>query len=144
MSRVLEIEKFGVGNFTENQTKQKIEYIKKIMNARPPVPEQPLISVVVPAYREEKYILATLRSLAEQTNINCEFIIVSNGEPAGNSTQVICEASGFKVVHDPQGGISRARQTGLETAKGDIIVTTDADTLHHSAGFKLPTQFFDQ
>ena len=130
-NRELELERFGVGNFNEQEIVEKTAYIRNIMSQRT-VPQDPHISVVVPACKEEKYILATLLSLAQQSNNNCEFIVVSNGEPEGNSTQKMAEASGFKVIHDPVGGISRARQTGLIAARGEIVVSTDADSVHHS------------
>jgi len=130
-TRMRELERFGVGSFSEEEVADKTAYVNRIMKARS-VPEHPFLSVVIPAHCEEKYILATLRSLAEQKYQNCEFIIVSNGERDGNSTQRIAEACGFRVIHDSIGGISRARQTGLEAAKGEIVVTTDADTVHHS------------
>lgn len=129
-ARILELQKFGVGIFSSQEITQKTAFVKGLMMKRP-APKQPRISVVLPAYKEEKYFLATLRSLAEQTFLDCEFIIVSNGEPAGNPTQKICEASGFRVLHNPIAGISRARQTGLKAALGEIVVTTDADTLHN-------------
>ena len=130
-ARMRELERFGVGDFNDRELADKTDSIKRQMALRN-VPKQPRISVIVPAHREERYILGTLRSLAEQTNSDCEFIVVSNGESVGNLTQRLSEASGFRVIHDPRSGISRARQIGLEAANGDIIVTTDADTLHHS------------
>jgi glycosyltransferase involved in cell wall biosynthesis len=130
-NRMNELEYFGVGDFSQEEIVSKAAFIKNLMRDRI-VPERPLISVIVPAHKEEKYILATLRSLAEQTNQNCEFIIVVNGEQRGNATERIAEMSGFHVINDPQSGISRARQTGLMAAKGDIVVTTDADSVHHS------------
>ncbi len=129
--RMLRLEDFGIGVFSEKEIEEKVAFIKNIFSKRP-IPEHPHISVVLPVYKEENYILATLRSLAEQTDTDCEFIVVSNGEPFGNPTQKLAEACGFRVIHDPHGGISRARQTGLEAAKGEIVVTTDADTVHHS------------
>lgn len=128
--RMRELENFGVGTFTSDEISTKAAFVRELMDRRQTL-EMPHISVIVPAYREEAYILATLRSLAEQTYTHCEFIIVSNGEPGGNPTQTIAEACGFRVVHDAQGGIARARQTGLMLARGKIVVTTDADTVHH-------------
>jgi len=126
--RIIEIERFGVGEFSAAEITEKCAFVRALMDARPR-PENPHISVIVPAYKEERYILATLRSLAELSYAGCEFLIVSNGEPAGNPTQRIAEACGFTVLHDSVGGIARARQTGLEAAHGEIIVMTDADTL---------------
>lgn len=83
----------------------------------------PEISVVVPAYREEKYILATLLSLMRQTHRACEFILVVNGEPYGCKTQRICEEAGFSVIHEPRKGIALGRDIGLRAAKGRIVAS---------------------
>lgn len=83
-------------------------------------------------HKEEQYILATLKSLAEQTHPSVEFVLVSNGEARGNLTQQIAEESGFTVLHVRKGGVGIARQEDLYAAKGDIVVTTDADTLQHN------------
>ena len=125
-----ELERFGVGTFTRDEVAAKAAFIKDLMVKRE-APSAPFLSVILPAHREEEYILATLRSLAEQTYLNCEFLVISNGEPEGNPTQAIATACGFRVFHTLEGGIARARQVGLELARGEVIVTTDADTIHH-------------
>lgn len=129
-SRILSLEQFGVGTFTKQEITDKCELIKLIMQSRMKS-DHPYISVVIPAHREGHYILATLRSLAEQTFQDCEFLIVVNGEQRGGETERIARRSGFRVIHEQRAGIGRARQIGLLKAKGEIIVTTDADTLHH-------------
>src|SRR5687767_2676274 len=90
-ARMRELERFGVGEFSDEEITEKTAYIRNLMRRRA-TPVHPLISVVIPAHNEVKYILATLRSLAEQTYQNCEFVIVSNGEPEGNLTQRMAEA----------------------------------------------------
>lgn len=123
------LEAFGVGAFTPEQVAAKCDAVRRLMQARPGS-ARPRMSVVIPAHREERYLLGTLRSLAEQTYRDFEVLVVCNGEPAGSPTQQIAEACGVRVVHDTTPGISRARQTGLLAARGDIVVSTGADTLH--------------
>lgn len=123
------LERFGVGAFSSKERDKKCKRIRSIMEVRKPIRETPIFSVVVPTHKETRYLLATLRSLAEQTNEQTEFIIVSNGEPKGNPTMRLAEESGFHVIHERKPGVGRARQLGLEAARGRIIVTTDADTL---------------
>jgi glycosyltransferase involved in cell wall biosynthesis len=127
--RIRELERFGVGEFSAAEIAEKCAFVRALMDARPRM-DHPRISVVVPAYREERCILATLRSLAEQAYADCEFLVVSNGEPAGNPTQRIAEACGFTVLHQDIPGIVQARQAGLLAARGEIVVSTDADTVH--------------
>lgn len=126
---VRRLQRFGVGHFTSAHLQAKCAQLEKIMQRRT-VPHRPFFSVVIPAHKETDYLLATLRSLAEQTNNDTEFIIVCNGEPRGSRTQRIAEESGFTVIHERKGGVARARQIGLEAARGNIVVTSDADTVH--------------
>ncbi|MBP7114357.1 MAG: glycosyltransferase family 2 protein [Candidatus Peribacteraceae bacterium] len=123
------LQRFGVGNFTNAQIEKKCAFIHGIMEKRMN-PERPLFSVAIPAHKETGYLLATLRSLAEQTNQNTEFIVVCNGEQRGSPTERMAKAAGFKVISLRKGGIARARQSGLMAARGTIVVTTDADTVH--------------
>ncbi len=131
--KILEIQRFGVGHFTDEQLADKCQEVRSIVIPQIDSKTHPRLSVVVPAYNEEFYILATLKGLAQQTARDCEFIIVSNGEPYNNRTQQIAEASGFNVIHEPKKGIVLAREIGRRNAKGEIVVTTDADAIHPEA-----------
>jgi glycosyltransferase involved in cell wall biosynthesis len=129
--RVHALERFGVGTFSPKEREYKCRQVYGLMKQRTILRGDPLLSVVVPVHKEAHYLLATLRSLAEQTNQNAEFIIVSNGEPYGNLSQRMAEEAGFTVIHERRGGVGRARQAGLLAARGKVIITTDADTLQH-------------
>lgn len=131
-SEIIGLRDFGWGKFTDKQIAEKTDAIRGKIESRQPVPNAPRISVAVPAFQEEEYIIGALMSLASQTHDNVEFIIVSNGEPAENATREIAEAAGFHVIHEPKKGWAHAHQAGLEAARGDIYATTDADTLHHT------------
>lgn len=85
------------------------------------------ISVVIPAYNEEKYITKTLESLNNQTHKAWEIIVVDN-----NSTDKTANASKnmrAKIIQENKKGIGYARRAGFNSASGDIIATTDADTI---------------
>jgi len=86
-----------------------------------------IISVVIPAYNEEKYIKRTLDSLQNQQLKANEIIVVDNGST--DKTVGICESMGVKIVKEPKKGIGLARKAGFSKAIGDIIATTDADTI---------------
>lgn len=91
--------------------------------------KKPYISVVIPAYNEEKYLGKTLKTVISQDypEENYEVIVVDN-----NSNDRTSEvAKGFKVtvVECKTKGVSAARQAGAGVAKGEIIVYTDADTV---------------
>lgn len=84
-----------------------------------------LVSVIIPAYNEEKYIGKCLNSLREQTFNNFETIIVDDGST--DSTRQIAENYGVRVFSLSHGGPGRARNYGASKAHGKILVFLDAD-----------------
>lgn len=85
------------------------------------------LSIVIPAYNEEKYIEKCLRALDEQRDSNTEIIVVDNASTDNTAEIASCYAD--KVVREPSKGVAIARQRGLMEASGDIVAFTDADTL---------------
>jgi peptidoglycan/xylan/chitin deacetylase (PgdA/CDA1 family)/glycosyltransferase involved in cell wall biosynthesis len=85
------------------------------------------ISVVIPAFNEEKYLPACLQSLNKQDfNLPYEVIVVDNG--SSDRTAEVASEFGAIVLSEPHRGITWARQKGLEVARGEIIACVDADT----------------
>jgi peptidoglycan-N-acetylglucosamine deacetylase len=88
-----------------------------------------MISVVVPAFNEEKLIKESLESLQKQDfQGGYEIIVVDNG--SRDNTAQIARNMGIKVISCPEKGVSYARQAGAEAAGGEIIVQADADTVY--------------
>lgn len=85
------------------------------------------ISVVIPTLNEEKLLPLTLESLSQQTRVPDEIIIIDGGST--DKTVKIAQSYKTKIHMYPDLTISGARQKGLEYASGDVIVTTDADTI---------------
>ncbi len=84
------------------------------------------ISVVIPAYNEEKYIGACLESLMKQTEKPDEIIVIDNNST--DATATIAKSYGATVILEKKQGRTAARNRGFDSAKGDIILRTDADT----------------
>lgn len=89
-----------------------------------------MISVVVAAYNTEKYIAKCLESLKKQTYTDFEVIVVVDG--ATDRTLDICEAfskqdSRFIIVYRKNGGLSAARNTGLERCTAEYVAFVDSD-----------------
>lgn len=87
----------------------------------------PLISVVIPAFQEEKFLPRVLQSVLGQEYKNFELIVVDNN--SSDKTAEIAKKFGAKVLFEPRQGVGFARQAGFLAAKGDIIATTDADAI---------------
>lgn len=89
-----------------------------------------LISVIVPAYNVQDYIADTLKMIADQTYENFEAIIVNDGstDRTGEIVKAFCEKDDrFRYIEKENGGVSQARNVGIESAKGELIVFWDAD-----------------
>ena len=87
--------------------------------------EQPLISVIVPVYNVEKYLKKCVDSITSQTYKNLEILLVDDGST--DSSGQICNEfekndARIKVIHKKNGGLSDARNCGIEISTGDYIV----------------------
>ncbi|GIW61721.1 MAG: glycosyl transferase [Patescibacteria group bacterium] len=91
-------------------------------------PPHPHVSVVIPAFNEAKNIHQTLESILNQTYQDFELIVVDNNST--DNTAEIAGRYGAKVIYEPKKGVTHARQAGFLAAKGEIIVSTDADAIH--------------
>jgi len=84
-------------------------------------------SVVIPCYNEADYITQALKSLNEQTTkASFEVIVVDNN--CTDDTALIAKSYGARVVSESTPGVCAARQAGTQAAKGEIVISTDADT----------------
>lgn len=91
---------------------------------------EPLISVIVPIYNVEAYLPECIESILNQTYANFECILVDDGSP--DRCGAICDEyakrdSRIKVIHQPNRGVSEARNTGLDAANGQYISFVDSD-----------------
>lgn len=89
-----------------------------------------LISIVVPIYNVEKFLEKCIRSIIAQTYINLEIILVDDGST--DSCGMICDEykkkdNRIKVIHKKNGGLSSARNKGIDIAKGKYIGFVDGD-----------------
>lgn len=89
------------------------------------------VSIVVPTYNLEKYVVKTLKSLESQTYENLEVIVVNDGSSDNTSTvareYLATTCLEYKVIDKPNGGVSDARNVGIENATGDFIMFLDGD-----------------
>lgn len=89
-----------------------------------------LISVIVPVYKVEEYLDECIASVAAQTYKNLEIILVDDGSP--DNCPQMCDAwaekdGRIRAIHKSNGGLSDARNTGLDVATGDYIAFVDSD-----------------
>lgn len=89
-----------------------------------------LISVIVPIYKVEKYLRKCIESILSQTYTNLEIILVDDGSP--DKCGEICDEyekrdSRIKVIHKKNGGLSDARNAGLDIMAGNYVAFVDSD-----------------
>lgn len=89
-----------------------------------------LVSVVVPVYNVEPYLVRCLQSIAGQTYKNLQIILVDDGATDGSPK--ICDEfatldARAEVIHKPNGGLSDARNAGIDISRGNYIVLVDSD-----------------
>lgn len=88
------------------------------------------VSVIMPVYKVEAYIAKAIESVLAQTHTNFELLVVNDGSP-DKSVEI---AEGFaakdpriQILHKPNGGLSDARNFGLDRASGDYVYFVDSD-----------------
>ena len=90
----------------------------------------PLVSVIVPVYKAEKYLHKCVDSLLVQTMTDFEILLIDDGSP--DKSGLICDEyaskdSRVRVFHKGNGGVASARQLGVEKSSGEYIIHVDPD-----------------
>ncbi|MBQ9861547.1 MAG: glycosyltransferase [Clostridia bacterium] len=104
------------------------------------------VSIIVPTYNTEVYLERCVDSLLAQTHTNIEIILVDDGST--DSSPSICDRyaaqdARVRVVHKPNGGLSSARNAGLDVASGDYIGFVDSDDYVSNEMYALLAQHLD-
>lgn len=92
------------------------------------------VSIIVPVYKVEKYLPECIDSIVNQTYRNIEVILIDDGSP--DKCPQICDNyalqdSRIKVVHKINGGLSDARNKGLDICNGKYVMFVDSDDIIH-------------
>lgn len=91
---------------------------------------RPSVSIIMPVYKAETTIRKSLDSILAQTLENWELIIVDDGSPDASGkicNEYVSRDTRITVIHQQNSGVSAARQTGLNAAKGEYIIHVDPD-----------------
>lgn len=88
------------------------------------------VSIIIPIYNVEKFLDECVRSVLNQTYTNLEIILVDDGSP--DRCPIMCDEyakqdSRIKVIHQINGGLSAARNSGMEIATGEYVYFLDSD-----------------
>ncbi|MBB6500972.1 glycosyltransferase family 2 protein [Pedobacter cryoconitis] len=108
---------------------------------------EPLVSIIVPVYKVEPYLAICIEDILAQSYPHIEVILVNDGSP--DRCGEICEIYALKdhrihVIHQKNGGVSEARNVGLDHARGDYIAFVDSDDRVHTQFIALMLQHIGQ
>ena len=95
---------------------------------------QPLISVIVPVYNVERYLDQCLESIVGQSYPHLEILVVDDGstDASGDKCDRWAERDDrISVIHQPNGGLSAARNTALDAMTGEWVIMVDSDDIMH-------------
>ncbi len=101
----------------------------------------PKVSIVIPAYNEEKYIEKTLVAVLAQDYPNFEVIVVDNVS-TDNTCEIVRKFKEVKLISENKKGPNAARETGRKISTGEFIATIDADTLLPKNWISSGTKYF--
>ena len=103
----------------------------------------PLITVVIPAYNAEKTLAETLQSVSNQSYDKLEILVVDDGSRDGTfdlaSDHSLTDRR-VRVLRQENGGVARARNRGIQEARGPYIAPVDADDIWHPNKIELQLQ----
>ena len=108
---------------------RKLKEIEKT-NKDEMINKLPLLSVIVPVYKVEKYLKRCVDSILKQSYSNIEVILIDDGSPDYSGTlcdEIALSDNRVKVIHKDNGGLSSARNAGIEMATGEYITFVDSD-----------------
>ena len=108
---------------------------------------EPLLSVIIPVYQVEKYIGQCLDSVLAQTYTNLDIILVDDG--GTDSSVDICREYGKKdnrirIISQENGGLSKARNVGVEHAYADLVTFIDSDDFIHPNMFATMIPYLEE
>lgn len=99
---------------------------------RPPLPAEPVLSVVVPVYAVERYLADCLDSVLGQSWTSLEVVVVDDGSPDGSAAiaqEYVDRDPRVRLVRQENAGLGAARNRGIAEATGDLVTFLDSDDL---------------
>lgn len=106
-----------------------------------------LISIIVPVYKVEKYLVRCVESLIKQTYKQIEIILINDGSP--DNCPQICENyarnfTNIKLIHQENLGLSAARNAGIDSSNGEFLTFVDSDDYIHENFLEILKNHIDE
>lgn len=107
---------------------------------------QPLVSVIVPCYKQAHFLSQTLNSVKDQTYQNWECIIVNDGSPDNTSEvamKYVNEDKRFNLLEQENQGLAMSRNNGIRRSRGKYILPLDSDDLIGDTYLEKAVEYFE-
>jgi glycosyltransferase involved in cell wall biosynthesis len=88
--------------------------------------DSPLVSVVIPCYRQAHYLATAIESVLVQTYPHVEILVIDDGSP-DNTAEIAARYPGVRCIGQPNRGVSEARNLGIRSSNGSFLIFLDAD-----------------
>lgn len=88
--------------------------------------EEPLVSVIIPCYKQAHFLGEAIESVLAQTHMRHEIVVVDDGSP-DNTVEVASRYPGVRCVRQTNGGLAAARNAGIRESRGEYLAFLDAD-----------------
>ena len=141
----------GTGRSMHTQTCTRDQRHSPKPSAAPPLGAFPgkcstmsCVSVIVPAYNAAAHIRHSLRSACEQSYEELEIIVVDDGSTDNTGEIIRNEFPEVHYIRQANGGVSVARNTGIQAAKGDFLAFLDADDIWHPQKAEAQVRLFER
>ncbi|MCE5195436.1 MAG: glycosyltransferase family 2 protein [Nitrospiraceae bacterium] len=111
------------------------------MKAKEDMIESPLISVIIPVYNGERYIVEAIESVITQKYKNIEIIVINDGS-TDRTEEILNSYKNVKHLYQSKQGAPSARNTGIKFSTGELIAFLDADDLWTKDKLEIQTSIF--
>lgn len=109
--------------------------------------ESPLVSIIVPCYKQAEYLPDTLESVLSQTYDNWECLVIDDGSPdnTGEIASLYClKDSRFRYLRTENRGLASARNTGIKNTTGEYILPLDSDDIIGSQYLQKAIEYYNE
>lgn len=96
--------------------------------------EENMVSIIIPVYNQEKFLIETLNSVVNQTHSNWECVLINDGSTDNSVTLIneyLTQDKRFHFINSENKGVSNARNLALQQVKGEYVLFLDGDDLIH-------------
>jgi hypothetical protein len=126
-----------------DQTRVPLAILRLRPRWRDDAEQSPLVSVIIPCYRQAHYLAEAVESVLLQTYPHVEVVVIDDGSP-DNTTEIAGRYPGVRCIRQPNRGVSEARNLGIRSSTGSYLAFLDADDRLLPAAVEIGLDCFRQ